>query len=417
MRNLYAKPLIIALMALMLVGTSSAQEPIRIGVLGPSTGVFAAFGAFLIEGATMALEELGHEMAGRPVQVFWEDTAGNVERTVTNLRAFQERDNVHVIVGPVLGSEGLAAVDWARDSGVPVVVVFSAPEDITMRRRAHNVVRAGWTGAQVMFPFGEFAARELGYRRIVVIGQDYSFPHNQVGGFIYGFCAAGGEEVIRVWHPVGVDDYSSILAALPRDVDAALIVSAGSDGIQIVRQWFDFGMDEAMPLLWSSNLPDPTILPEHGELALGALSSAHFADGLDTPTFVAWREAFVARFGRVPAAVAEHAYVAMMMVNRAVEAVNGNIEDREAFVAALRKTNMPDAPRGPFHLDEFGSPVQNVYIREVQMVDGILKNVPIRIVENVSQFGPFVGDPEAYMALPPYSRDFPTGVCADLELP
>lgn len=407
---------LVVLLALV-VGLASAQNPIRMGVIGPLTGGFASFGGYLVEGVTMALEELGYEIAGRPVEVFIEDSRGDIEEFITRLRALHERDQVHVIVGPVLGSEGMAAVDWARDTGVPMVVAYSAPEDITMRRRTHSVVRAGWTGAQPMFPFGEYVARELGFKRIVAIGQDYSFPHNQVGGFIRGFCAAGGEEVLRIWHPVGVDDFSSILATLPRDVDAALLVSGGADVIAFVRQWHDFGLDQVMPLLGASNVPDTTVLPELGRDALGMLSSMQYAEALDTERFREWRAAYEERFGRIPAAAAEHAYVAVMMVNRAAEAVAGNIEDRAAFIAALRVVEMPDAPRGPFRLDEFGNPVQNIYIREVREIDGRLVNVPIATIENVSQFGPYVDDPEAYMALPSDSRDYPPGVCAELELP
>ena len=410
--------LVITTLLIAALGFGAAQDPIRVGVIGPFTGGFAAFGGYLEEGVRMALDELGGEIAGRPVELFVEDSRGDVEEFVTRVRALDERDNVHVIVGPVLGSEGMAVVDWARDSGVPVIVAYSAPEDVTMRQRTHSVVRSSWTGAQPMFSFGEYAAEELGFRNVVVVGQDYSFPHNQAGGFIRGFCAAGGEEVQRIWHPVGVDDFSSILATLPRDVDAALYVGGGADVITFVRQWHDFGLDQLMPLLGGSNIPDTTVLPELGDDALGMLSAMQYAEGLETERFVAWREAYEERFGRIPAATAEHAYTGLMMAARAAEAVGGNVEDRDAFIEALRTLEVTDAPRGNFTLDEYGNPVQTIYIREVRpREDGQLVNVPIAAIENVSQFGPYVDDPEAYMALPPDSSDYPPGVCADIELP
>ena len=111
----------------------------------------------------------------------------------------------------------------------------------------------------------------------------------------------------------------------------------------------------------------------------------------------------------MPLAPAEHGYVAFMMAVNAVEEAGSS--DRDPVIAALRETEMPDAPRGPFHLDEYGNPVQNIYINEVQEVDGRLKNVPIVTYEEVSQFGPY--DPEEYLASEPYSRDFPPGDCSD----
>lgn len=152
-------------------------------------------------------------------------------------------------------------------------------------------------------------------------------------------------------------------------------------------------------------------LPEMGEQAIGGLSALQYAEGLETDTFLAFRDAFREMHGDevMPLAPAEHGYVAFKMAVNAFESANGG--DRDAVIAALRETDMPDAPRGPFHLDEYGNPVQNIYINEVQEVDGRLVNVPIETYENVSQFGPF--EPEEYLAGEPDSRDFPPGNCAD----
>lgn len=405
---------VILLLAVTL--SAGAAEPIKIGVLAPHTGFSAVFGGYLNEGFIMAMEEANYTIAGRPVEVFFEDSGGNAEQVVTKLTALKERDGVHVVIGANTGTEGLAAVDWAsRNPKMPIVVVYSAPEDITMRLRQPNVVRAGWTGAQPMFALGEYAAVDLGYKRIVIIAQDYSFPHNQVGGFVKGFFLNGGEEVIRIWHPVDTDDFSSIFARLPLDVDAALCVSGGADVIPFIRQWFDFGMDQELPLLASSNVADTTVLAELGDDVLGLVSSMHYAEGLQHENFVNWKNAYVKRFGRIPAAVSEHAYVAAKMLISAVEALDGNIENYEAVLENLKKIEMPDAPRGPIVMDEYGNPTQNIYIREVQRIDGVLVNVPFRTIEGVSQFGPFKEHPELYMSYPPDSRDFPPSTIEEFK--
>lgn len=383
---------------------------IRIGVIGSRTGVFSAFGDPMVKGAILAFEEAKHTVAGRTIRLFVEDTTGNVDVMMTKVRAFHERDRVHAIVGPTLGGEGLAMVNWARGTGMPVVIGYSAPEDITMRLRTPNVVRAGWTGAQPMFPFGQYVARTLGFRRIVAVGQDYSFPWNQLGGFIRGFCMAGGREVLKVWHPVGTRDYSSIIAALPRDVDAVMYNGAGTDLVAFFKQFHDFGLGDKYVLLGASNAFEPITLQELGDRAVGSLSAIQYAESLKTPVFIKFRNAYEARWKEIAPTSAEHGYVAARMVMRAIEAVGGKIEDREPFIKALRATKMPDAPRGPFYLDEYGNPVQNVYIRRVQRSGDRLVNVVIMTLKEVSQFGPF--DPDSYMAQPPDTRDYPSSDCA-----
>lgn len=394
---------------IVMAGPAAAQETINFGAIAPITGTFAGLGGDTIDGIEMALEEADYQVAGREIELYTEDTAGDTGQLLSGLDALETRDEVDVILGPVLGGEGMATVDWAMDTDLPIIITYSAPEDITMRERRDNVVRAGWTGSQVMFDFGEYAAEELGHESVVIIGQDYAFPHDQAGGFMKGFYLGGGQRVERIWHPVGTDDYSSIFATMPRDVDTALVVTGGDDSIRFVTQWFDFGMDEEMPLLVSANTVEPTVLPEIGDIAIGLLSSMHFAEGLEREEFIEWSERYVERFDKNPSAASEHGYVAARMALETIEELDGEVEDRERFMEVVRGIEMPDAPRGPFYLDEYGNPVQNVYLKEVSKVDGELTNIVLDTFEEVSQFGPFADYPEFYMSLDPHTADFPPG--------
>ena len=65
------------------------------------------------------------------------------------------------------------------------------------------------------------------------------------------------------------------------------------------------------------------------------------------------------------------------MVAEAAKAVGGRVEDRAAFMAALRAVEIADAPRGPVKMDPYGNPTQNIYIRKVERVGGKLQNTVI----------------------------------------
>lgn len=415
-RSFTLRLLPLALAGLVLAGLpalaqSSDADTFRIGLIAPTTGPFAAFGQMQTEGSVLALEQFGYMVNGHKVEFIIEDTRLNGEIAVDKSRKLDEEDNVHVIVGPTSGGVGLSVLDWARDSGVPVVMSYSAPEDITMRLAVRNVVRNSWTGAQPMDPFGYWVATELGYKRIYMIGEDYSYPYNQAGGFKRGFCRGGGEEVTTVWHPVPTEDYSSFLARIPRTgYDAVLYNGAGSDAVAFVNQYIEFGMLDVYPLLGQSNTFEqgdlPAMLPE----AVGGISAMQYVETLDTPEFQAFRDAYVERWGRVPAAAAEHTYTAIVMILRAVETLE-DFNDRDALIDALRATNYPDAPRGGFYLDAYANPVHNIYIREVREVDGKLMNFGIVRIPEVSQFGPY--DPALYMAQPVDARDYPSDLCAE----
>jgi hypothetical protein len=93
-------------------------------------------------------------------------------------------------------------------------------------------------------------------------------------------------------------------------------------------------------------------------------------------------------------------------INEAVRTLGGQVEDREKLLAALRRVEIPDAPRGPIRLDSYGNPIQNVYIRKVERNrDGELQNTVILTIPGVSQFWKY--NPEEFLRQPVYSRDVP----------
>ena len=89
----------------------------------------------------------------------------------------------------------------------------------------------------------------------------------------------------------------------------------------------------------------------------------------------------------------------------AIKAVNGDVENKVKFFDALKKVEIKDVPRGPFKLDDYLNPVQNIYIRKVERVGGELQNTVIYTYPNVSQFWKY--KPEEFLKQPVYSRDYP----------
>src|SRR5947209_7108649 len=84
---------------------------------------------------------------------------------------------------------------------------------------------------------------------------------------------------------------------------------------------------------------------------------------------------------------------------------SGAVENGEKFSAALRRVDLSDAARGPVRFDDFGNPVENIYVRKVERVGGRLQNTIIHTFPSVSQFWTY--KPEEFLKNPAYSRDYP----------
>jgi branched-chain amino acid transport system substrate-binding protein len=403
----------------------AAQEPagvaasgeIKIGFISAFTGVFSSFGTMQKEGAELALEEYGYQVAGKQITVIYEDDQLDNEQAVTKAKKLVEQDKVDILTGMVSGDEGLTVGDYMKDKNIPVIPMYSASEDMTMRSFFPMIVRATWTGAQSQDVFGYWLAQEKGYKKIYQIGEDYSYPWNQGGGFVRGFCRGGGEEVKSVWFPPGsTSDFSSMIASIPLDqgYDAVYYNGAGGDAVNFVKQYVELGMLKKMPLIGQSNTfekPDLNSLPKD---IVGVLSAHHTTDDLATPAWLKFKEAFNKRWGHDPSAASEFAYSSMRLILRAIEARKGDVADKTALVDAMLKADLTDDPRGSVTLDpKYHSATGPVYIREVALDEnGNLYNKGILTVEAVNQFGPY--DPALYLKQPIDDNTYPTGSCAAL---
>jgi branched-chain amino acid transport system substrate-binding protein len=139
-----------------------------------------------------------------------------------------------------------------------------------------------------------------------------------------------------------------------------------------------------------------------GDEAVGTVTALHYSAALDTPANKAFATSYRARYGKVPSSYSESMYTGGKWLVAAIDAIGGKVEDRQALVDALRRVMPEGLPRGPVELDEYGNPIENVYIRRVERVNGELQNTVIDTFPKVSQFWKY--PPAEYLREPLYAR-------------
>lgn len=382
-----------------------AQKPIKIGFLAPLTGGGAAVGKDMVDGLRMYFDETGNQLGGRKVELIVEDSQGRPEVALNKLRKFIESDQVDIVGGEAFAHIALAMAPKAEEYKIPMIFPVAAADDLTQRQRGKWVVRTGWTGSQPSHPFGEWVIKNTKYRRIVTIAADYAFGWEVVGGFQRTFEEQGGQVVQKLWVPLNVADWAPYLSQIRRDTDAVFALAVAAAQLRFPRQYEDAGLKGRLPLIGGAVTFDESALGRMGDEALGGISPLMYSAALDTPAMKAWVQKYKAKYGKVPSYYSETCYTTGRWLDAAVKAVGGKVEDREAFLAALKKVELPDALRGPIKLDAYGNPVQNIYIRKVERKDGELQNTVIHTYPAVSQFWKW--NPEEYLKQPAYTRDYP----------
>ena len=384
--------------------TLAAPGPIKIGLVTAESGIFAPNGRDMINGFELALKEAGNKAAGRSIELVIEDDQGLPGPTLTKARKLVELDKVDMMTGPLAASSGYVLRDYVDEQKIPSLFPVVSSDDLTQRKTSPWVVRTGWTSSQPNHPFGEYAAKTLHYKRIATIAYDFAFGWETVEGFQDTFEQNGGRVVAHLWPPIGAPDYSPYLGRI-QNVDAVYATFSGNDALRFLQQYRAFGLMGRIPLIGNGTLTDEHILFQENDLAKGIITPLHYSAALNTEQNRAFVRAYVRAYNRVPSYYSEACYTGMQVILKALAAVGGKIENRAAFVAAMRKVALPDAPRGPLHFDAYGAPIQNVYIRRVDIVNGEPQNTVIYTYPSVSQFWTY--NPGDYLKKPVYTRDFP----------
>jgi branched-chain amino acid transport system substrate-binding protein len=399
--------LLLVTLWILLAGRADAQGQgsIKIGFISPLTGAIAAAGKDMYSGCELYWQEQGWQMSGRKVEVILEDNEGNPATALVKARKLVENDHVHMIVGVILSNVAYALVPYIEGQEIPTMYPINSADDLTQRKRPKWLIRTGFSASGNMHPFGEYAAKVLGYKKVVTVGLDYAFGWETVGGFHKSFEDNGGQIVQKLWVPLNVQDYSPYLTQIKKDADAVFVVALGRWTLLFAQQYAAGGLRGRIPLIAGGTYTDEHVLPQLGDESIGVVSAHHYSASLDTPANKRFRAAFEKAYNRIPSFYSENCYTGARIIDEAVRAIGGKVEDRAAFMAALRKVQITDAPRGPVQMDAYGNPTQNIYIRKVERVGGKLQNTVIYTYPAVSQFWKY--NPEEFLKQPVYSRDFP----------
>ncbi|MDB5656601.1 MAG: transporter substrate-binding protein [Tardiphaga sp.] len=380
----------------------AADEPIRIGLLTAKTGPLASGGIDMERALTMYLKERDYKMAGRAVDLITADTAGVPATARTKTQELVEKNKVHCLIGPLAAFEALAIDDYIRQAQIPTLSVAAA-EDMTQRNANPWFVRATSTSSQCAHPLAEYAAKELKYKTMIVIGDDLAYGHEMCAGFQRVFEDNGGKVVQKLFSPLAVPDYGTYVGQL-KEADAIFLGFAGSNGFRFLRQFVDYGMKDKMAVIGGMTALDEAVLRNMGDEALNIVTTCWYSAELDAKPNQTFAPAFRKEFKYDPGFYAASTYVNGAVLEAAIKAVDGRIEDKKAFMAALRAVNV-DTARGPVKFDDKGNVVGNVYLRKVTRKDGRLVNSVFKTYPDVSQFWTY-GE-QAFLANPVYSRDYP----------
>jgi len=348
----------------MLCASATAQAPkLKVGLMLPYTGTFAALGVAIENGFRLYVGEQGGKLAGRELEFVKVDDESDPAKATDNVNKLIKRDSVDVIVGTVHSGVAMAMAKAAKDNGTLLIVPNAGADAVTGPMCANHIFRSSFSNWQPAYAMGEVAAKR-GAKKAVTITWKYAAGDESVKGFREAFEKGGGQVVRELNLPFPNVEFQALLTEIASlKPDAVYTFFAGAGAVKFVKDYAAAGLKKTIPLYGAGFLTDGT-LEAQGADADGLLTTLHYGDSLNTPRDNAFRLEYVKAYKLQPDVYAVQGYDAAQMLAIGLKAVNGDLGKKAEFAAAVEKAKI-DSPRGAFTLGKNHNPVQDIYLRQV----------------------------------------------------
>ncbi len=381
------KRLLMGTVALVALGAAPAwaQQPVKIGFVSTFSGPTAVIGNDMRNSFELALDHLGRKMAGKPVEVIYEDDQQKPEVGVQKSQKLVESDKVDFVIGYIWSNVLLASLKPVVDSQTFLISANAGPSQIAGEQCSPFFFSTSWQNDQTPQAMGTYMTQK-GVKTAFLIGPNYAAGKDMLTGVRTTFKGQVVSEELTKW-PDQLDfstELSKVRAARP---EAVFVFYPGAAGVQFLTQYAQSGLKGQIPLYTAFTI-DAITLPLQKDLALGVPGAQEWVNDLPNDANKKFVADFRAKHKNYPSFYGAQSYDAANFVNSAVVAVNGDLSKKDAMRAEMRKANYASV-RGPYKYGNNHFPIQNFYLQDVvKDAEGnfTLKTVTTIVKDSQDQF-------------------------------
>jgi branched-chain amino acid transport system substrate-binding protein len=341
--------------------TAKPVDQVRVGFSTSISGPFAALGAEARDGFNLGMKQLGGKLGGIPAEVHATDEAGNPDTGRQHVDRYIKRDRIHFYTGPIGSNVALAVGPALFAAQVFYLSNNAGPSQLAGAQCNRFFFSTAYQNDAYHEAAGKFAA-ERGFKRVSVLAPNYPAGQDSINGFKRGF---GRPVVSETFTKLGQLDYAAELAKIRAEApDALFIFLPGGMGINFIKQFVGAGLSKSTQIVGPGFSADEDVIRAVGEPMLGLFNTAHWNHDFANPASQAFVQAFQKEYGRLPSIYAAQAYDVVMMMDATVRETKGELDDKNAVHAALKKANFKSV-RGEFRFGPNQYPIQDYYLRTI----------------------------------------------------
>jgi branched-chain amino acid transport system substrate-binding protein len=343
---------------------AAGKAKLKIGLLLPFSGTYAALGVNIADGMKLAARKRGDKLGGREIEWVQVDDESDPAKAPANVNKLVVGEKVDILTGPVHSGVAMAMMQIVRQEKTLTVVTNAGAQAVTGALCAPNVFRTSFSNWQSSYPCAEAMLKDA-HKKVVLMFWNYSFGQESMAAFKEGFLKGGGTVMKEIAVPFPTTEFQANLSEIASlKPDAVFVFFAGAGAAKFVKDYADAGLKDKVALYGSGFLTEG-VLAAQGAAAEGIKTTLHYADGLDNPANKTFREAFKKATAREADVYAVAGYDAIHALDLALAKVQGDTGAQKELIAALEAVRF-DSPRGAFRFSKAHNPVQDIYLRQVK---------------------------------------------------
>ena len=343
---------------------AASKAKIRIGLLLPYSGTYAALGNNITDAMKLVAGKLGNKLGGREIEWVAVDDESDPAKAPANVNKLNSGEKVDILTGPVHSGVAMAMMQIVRQEKTLTIVTNAGAQAVTGQLCAPNVFRTSFSNWQTSYPCAEVMLKD-GRKKAVLMFWNYSFGQESMAAFKEGYSKGGGTIVKEIAVPFPQTEFQANLSEIASlKPDAVFVFFAGAGAAKFVKDYADAGLRDKIPLYGSGFLTEG-VLGAQGAAAEGIKTTLHYADSLDNGPNKKFRAAFKEATGREADVYAVAGHDTVHVLAQALDKVQGDTSAQKELIAALESVRL-DSPRGPFRFSKAHNPIQNIYLRQVK---------------------------------------------------
>jgi len=372
------KKIALGIAATMIALPALAQQTLKIGYVTVLTGPISNIGYDMRDGFELALDHKNRMLGGLKTEVIYGDDQMKPETGKQVTDKLIDTDKVNFLSGYPFSNVLLASLKSANDAKTFIISNNAGASQIAGEMCSPWFFSTSWENNQRPMAMGQLLNRK-GVKKLFVLAPNYTAGKDMVAGVKATYKGEFvGEEYTR-W-PSQLDfsvEMTKIRAAKP---DAVWVFTPGSYGVQFFAQYAQAGLLGKIPV-YSNFSIDAISLPLIGEAAMGALSTDNWVEDLDFPTNKKFVTDFRKKYKRTPSFYAAQAYDGALLIDSAVKAVKGDLNNKDGMRDAMKKADF-ESTRGRLKFGNNHFLIQSIYVAEaVKTADG---SMGLHVLDNIA---------------------------------